>query len=81
MKDKKDKTEVDVSFVDKQPPYLSVEDPGFPQGGGANPSGGTPTYNLAKFSHKLHEIEKNSDSGGRGQILLCRSATAYPHNT
>ena len=33
MKDKKDKTEVDVSFVDKQPPYLSVEDPGFPQGG------------------------------------------------
>ena len=40
MKDKKDKTEVDVSFVDKQPPYLSVEDPGLPQGWGASPSGG-----------------------------------------
>ena len=30
-------------------------DPGFPVGGGANPPGGTPTYD---FSEKLHEIEK-----------------------
>ena len=39
-------------------------DPGFPPGGGANPrtggggGGGSPTYNFAKFSQKLHEIER-----------------------
>ena len=35
---------------------------GFPIGGGAKPPGG-PTYDFAKFSKKLHEIEK---------ILVCR---------
>ena len=33
-------------------------DPGFPVGGGANPPGGAPTYDFAKFCEKLHEIEK-----------------------
>ena len=38
---------------------MSVADPGFPRGGGANsPGGGAPTHNLAKFSQKLHEIER-----------------------
>ena len=37
----------------------SVADPGFPSGGGANPpGGGMPTYDFAKFSQKLHEIER-----------------------
>ena len=34
-----------------------VADPGFPLGGGAN-SEGVPTYDFAKFSQKLHEIER-----------------------
>ena len=34
-----------------------MADPEFPRGGGANPPGGTPTYDFAKFSQKLHEIE------------------------
>ena len=38
-------------------------DPGFPVGGGANPRG-APTYDFAKISEKLHEIEK--DWGRRG---------------
>ena len=40
-------------------------DPGFPTGGGANPQGErgmvggrSPTYDFAKFSQKLHKIEK-----------------------
>ena len=37
---------------------LSVADPGFPRGGGANSPGGMPTYNFAKISQKLHEIER-----------------------
>ena len=37
--------------------YLAVADPGFPRGGGAN-SPGAQTYDLAKFSQKLHEIER-----------------------
>ena len=36
----------------------SVADPGFPRGGGANSPGGAPTYDFAKFSQKLHEIER-----------------------
>ena len=36
---------------------LSGADPGFPVGGGANPTG-VPTYDFAKFCEKLHEIEK-----------------------
>ena len=36
-----------------------MADPGFPRGGGANsPGGGAPTYDFAKFSQKLHEIER-----------------------
>ena len=35
-----------------------VADPGFPRGGGANSPGGAPTYDFAKISQKLHEIER-----------------------
>ena len=37
-----------------------VMDPGFPPGGGVNPPGGGGglTHNFAKFSQKLHEIER-----------------------
>ena len=44
---------VSVSYL-----YLSVADPGFPRGGGANPKGEAPTYYLAIFSRKLHENEE-----------------------
>ena len=44
----------------------SGADPGFPIGGGANCTGGAPTTEFAKFSKKLHEIEKNSDLVGGG---------------
>ena len=37
---------------------LAVADPGFLRGGGANSPGGTPTYDFAKISQKLHEIER-----------------------
>ena len=36
----------------------TVADPGFPGGGGANPPGEALTYDFAKFSQKLHEIER-----------------------
>ena len=41
---------------------FSRADPGFSVGGGANRpgEGGAPTYEIAKFSEKLHEIEKIS---------------------
>ena len=60
-----------------------VADLGFPRGGGTNsPGGGAPTYDFAKFSQKLHEIERIWAPGGGGRaskILLCRSATGvYP---
>ena len=35
-----------------------MADPGFPRGGGANSPGGAPTYDFAKNSPKLHEIER-----------------------
>ena len=35
-----------------------MADLGFPRGGGANSPGGAPTYDFAKFSQKLHEIER-----------------------
>ena len=45
----------------------SVVDPGFPRGGGADSGGGgAPTYDFAKFSQKLHEIERNFTPGGGG---------------
>ena len=42
---------------------LTGADPGFPVGGGALTvwGGGVPTYEIAKFSEKLHGIEKISD--------------------
>ena len=41
--------------------------------------GGAPTYDFAKFSQKMHEIEKFGPPGGGGacKILHCRSATVY----
>ena len=40
-------------------------DPGFPVGGGAEPTGdGAPTYDFAKFKKKLYEIEKSLGHGG-----------------
>ena len=45
----------------------SGADPGFSVGGCANPPWGVPTYDFAKFSEKLHEIEKILGRGwGRG---------------
>ena len=35
---------------------VAVANQGFPRGGDANPPG-VPTYDFAKFSQKLHEIE------------------------
>ena len=43
---------------------FSGADPGFPLGGGANPPGGAPTCNLAKFSEKLLETRKMLGHGG-----------------
>ena len=42
---------------------MAVADPGFPPGWGGNPLGGR--QHFAKFSQKLHEIERNLDPGGR----------------
>ena len=58
---------------------LSVADLGFPRRGGANSPGEAPTYDFAKISQKLHEIERIwTPRGGRAsKILLCRSATGY----
>ena len=58
---------------------LSVADPGFPWGGGANSPGGAPTYDFAKFSQNCMKLTRIWNRGGRGasKILLCRSATAY----
>ena len=53
------------------------------RGGGANSPGGAPTYDFAKFSQKLHEIERiwTPRGGGRAsKILLCRSATDNDSN-
>ena len=42
----------------------AVADPGFPRGGGANSLGGA-NIRFAKFSEKLHEIERIWTPGGR----------------
>ena len=42
----------------------AVADLGFPRGGGANSPGGTPTYDFAKISPKLHEIKRIWTRGG-----------------
>ena len=55
--------------------HFAVADPGFPRGGGANsPGEGMPRYDFAKFSQKLHEIERiwTPGEGGASKILLCR---------
>ena len=41
-----------------------MADLGFLRGGGANSLGGAPTYDFAKFSPKLHEIERIWAPGG-----------------
>ena len=46
-----------------------VADPGFPRGEGANPPRGAPTYDFAKFSQKLHEIERIWTPRGRGECV------------
>ena len=52
-----------------------MADPGFPRSGGANPPEGR-KHNFAKFSQRLHEIEKIWTLGGgaESKILLYRSA-------
>ena len=53
--------------------YDAVADPGFPRRGGANSPGRAPTYDFAKCSQKLHEIERIWTGGGSAsKILLCR---------
>ena len=39
------------------------------------PPGGAPTYDFAKFSKKLHEIEKILGQGRCARDVLLRSAT------
>ena len=46
----------------------TVADPGLPRGGGANSPGGAPTYDFAKFSQKLHEIERIWTPGGGARV-------------
>ena len=55
---KKDYIEYPHEFLRFWIESRSVADPGFPRGGGANSPGGAPTYDFAKFSQKLHEIER-----------------------
>ena len=50
---------------------ITVADPGFPRGGGANSSVG----DFAKFPQKLHEIERIWTGGGVHPSHPLRSAT------
>ena len=43
-------------MLEEHEPWSSGVDPGFTIGGGTNP-GGAPTYDFAKISEKVHEIE------------------------
>ena len=54
-------------------------DPGFPVAGGADPTGvgGAPTYDFAKFSTDLHEIEKILGRRGRAPLPPPRSANEW----
>ena len=55
---------------------VAVADPGFPRGGGTNSPVGAPTYDFAKFSQKLHEIERIwAPRGGTCPSCPLRSAT------
>ena len=49
-------------FVFAIPKQWRIQD--FPRGGGTNSPGWAPTYDFAKFSQKLHEIERIWDPGG-----------------
>ena len=55
---------------------MPVVDPGFPRGGGTNSN--SPTYDFAKFSQKLHEIERiwAPEGGACVPRTALRSATA-----
>ena len=54
----------------------TLEDPGFPWGGGVPTLVGAPTYDFAKLSRKLLKLI-NLDPWGEGasKILICKSAT------
>ena len=57
-----------------------MADAGFPRGGSTNSPGGTPTYDFAKISPKLHQIERIWTPGeGRASLVPppLRSATGY----
>ena len=48
--------------------FMPGADPGFPVGGAPTLQWWVPTYDFAKFSEKLHEIEKNLGRGGGGLL-------------
>ena len=60
--------------------FMPGADPEFPVGGAPTLQWGAPTYEFAKFSEKLHEIEKNLGPGGWGRGVApwrpVRSASA-----
>ena len=53
-----------VKLPNKDSADLAVADPGFPREGG-----GAPTYDFAKISQKLHEIERIWTPGGGTSII------------
>ena len=55
---------------------LTVADPGFLRGGGANPKGGDANLLLSNFSLKLHENEEILGQRGASLAPPLRSATA-----
>ena len=74
-------------YINKILGLFSAADPGFSRGGGGGRQlpgggGGAPTYDFAKFSQKLHEIERIwMPGGGGGGRAPCapppKSATDY----
>ena len=56
--------------------YISVADPEFARGGGANPPGGRQHMILPKFPKKYMKLKEFGPKGGFvSKISLCRSAT------
>ena len=49
-------------------PTVSVADPGFPRGGGANSRGGVPTYDFAKISKNCMKLKEFGPPGGRSKF-------------
>ena len=45
----------------------------FPEEGAPTPQGGAPIYEIAKFSEKLHEIERIWTPGGGGGARVPRA--------